>query len=95
MRVQPRTRYLEGALKIVALHPALCVGYAGDVSVAQDAIRQLRIERDSTFGLGEVTSYLAKRIRYDGTEFIVASLVPTPTLVRVSGGYVSAGGDRY
>jgi hypothetical protein len=94
-RLRGGNRYLEGAMKIVALHPALCVGFAGNVDLAQDAIRQLPVKRKSSFALDQVTHRLVNRSHADGTDFIVASLVPTPSLAKIRDGALAEGGDLY
>ncbi len=91
-RIEPRTRLLEGALKVVVLAPTLCVGYAGSVPVAQTALRQLAVPL-AHLRLEDVKESL-RRPSVDGASFIIGSLAPLPALVTVEDGQVVEGGDR-
>jgi hypothetical protein len=92
-RVRARTELLEGALKVVALHPALCVAYAGSMEVAHDALRRLPVHRTTDFSLRTVHEILSSSSR-DGADFIVASLVPEPTLATILDGSVDERWER-
>lgn len=85
-----RSGYLAGALKLVACHRGLCVGYAGAAADALSAIRELPVQADTDFELDEIRASLLRAHRASGraTDFLIASLTPTPGLCRVTGGEV-------
>ena len=88
-----KTGDLYGALKAVILHPGLCVAYAGHVAPAQRALSELGVRPDTPFSVEEVErTLLSHHVRYaPGTDFLVASLTPLPSLSVVRGGRVVHG----
>jgi hypothetical protein len=80
-------------LKAVILQPKLCVCFAGNVGRAQKVIEYLprATSADDGFDLEEILAYLLKENRdgiraakdgVDGTDFIVATLKPSPSFIR-------------
>jgi len=88
-----RTGDLYGALKAVVLHPGLCVAYAGQVAAAQHALVALGVRPDTPFSVDEVERKLLHHHLESGrgTDFLVASLTPLPSLSVVRGGMVLRG----
>jgi hypothetical protein len=81
-------KFLDQLLKIVLLHPGLCVAYAGKSGPALEAIRDLGVDPHTGFDLGHVCRCLKSAHLASGKEsdFIVASMEPGPSLIRIVGG---------
>jgi hypothetical protein len=92
-RVAPRTHYLEGALKVVILHRALCVGYAGPVVSAQVALQQVASTSRVDLSQDQVHALLASASR-GGPDFVVATLTPQPGLAIIRDGAVHEGSNQ-
>lgn len=88
-RAAIRSGYRVGALKVVALSPDLCVGFAGGVGEAIAALRALAGGDPASLELDQIHEALLKanRASQDETDFLVASTAPFH-LARVSKGSV-------
>src|SRR5262245_2595904 len=75
---------LTGALKLVILNQRFCVGYAGKVAPAQDALRHLPGQDDPTLE-GIVSHFFkAHRVANGETDFVIGAISPSPSLIRIS-----------
>jgi hypothetical protein len=68
--------YLSAALKVVIVHPQVCVAYAGTVCAALDAIRALEFSEDGP-DIAGVREHLLERHKKTNADFLIATLNPT------------------
>jgi len=78
--------YDRGALKLVILHRGLCVGFEGGEVTGRDAILDIGREVAAGFDLSEVRRRLTRASRESSNGFLVASLSPSSSLVRIRDG---------
>jgi hypothetical protein len=84
-----RSGFYAMGLKNIVLHSGLCVAFAGGAEEGTRAIFDLGVDRQTGFDIDEVQrSLLASPAGADGTvDFVVASVIPTPSLLRVTAGH--------
>ncbi len=92
-----RSEVIPGRLKLVVLSPQLCVGYAGAVEPALDAIRTIPKAEDARSHLAGTLQHLLEghQAAPAATDFIVVSAGPPPVLHKISEGRLSQGFERY
>src|SRR5437868_72779 len=74
-----RSGYLEATLKTVLISPTLCVGYAGSVGTANEAIR---VVARNDLDVDAAVAHLERVHQRSGAaDFIVGSIRPTKLLV--------------
>src|SRR5687768_15774321 len=78
--------YLTTTLKTLVLHRGLCVSYAGSVDGGCRGIFDLHVNPDDAFDTTDVVRALKTASRTADVDYLVASLTPTPSLRRISGG---------
>jgi hypothetical protein len=78
--------YDSGALKLVILHRGLCIGFDGGAITGREAVLQAGRSIASGFDLTEVRRLLVRASRRHPNGYLVASLSPSPVLVRIRDG---------
>jgi hypothetical protein len=89
---QPRNNLIPGRLKLIVLKPNVCIGFAGQLNGAIDAIREVA-------KLGSSSAIIEKlverhRASKEAVDFIVATLQPR-SLHKISAGQHFTGGEQY
>ncbi len=88
-RVRGSTPILEGTLKVVALHPKLCIGWAGSLEIALPTIRALHVNPATEYSLDDVLPPLVKAsIIGARTEFVIGALTAPPYLAAIRDGEI-------
>jgi len=89
---QPRNDLIPGRLKLIILDPNTCIGFAGRLNAAIDAIREVA-------KLGPSSAIIEKLVTFhrgcgEAVDFIVATLQPR-SLHKISAGQHYTGGKQY
>jgi hypothetical protein len=88
------TGFLDGALKVVVLHPNLVVGFAGVSEVAMDWIADLQVRPDVPYLMEELLSSARAATLGGHLELLVAEWRP-PRVLRIRSGVVEDRGDLW
>jgi hypothetical protein len=86
---------IPGRLKSIVINGTLSVSYSGNVDIALDSVRRICKELPKYKDIKDVIDLLIRTSTNFSCDFIVATHLPEPCLIKIADGKMSTGGNRY